>query len=94
LHSDDTLAQADTAKSGSSALAERTNEAAATGVEGGSNATHKTSGYASEEGEGEQAKAEGAAQGVGREIARQECDEYADRKRSYRRAKYTACHCK
>ena len=49
-------------------------------------------GYAGEEGEGEQAKAEGVAQGVGGELVRQERDEPADRKRSHGHAEDTACH--
>ena len=92
LEGDDRLAQADAAEAGAAALAERVDQAVAAGAEGGSKATQEAGGYASEEGEGEQAKAERVAQGVGGELVGQERDEPADRKRSHGRAKNTTCH--
>ena len=78
MHSDDALAQADTAEAGSGAFSERADQAASTGVKGGSKAAEETSGNASEEGEGEQTKAEGSAQGARGAILRQKRDQRAD----------------
>src|SRR5580658_9635607 len=68
LQSDDAFAQADTAEAGSGALAERADQTAAACVEGRSKAAQQAGGEAGEEGEGEQAKAEGSAQGAGGEV--------------------------
>src|SRR5262249_6314162 len=92
LEGDDRLAEADAAEAGSAALAKRADQAVAAGAQGGSKATQEAGGYASEEGEGEQAEAESATQSVGGELVRHERDEPADRKRSHGRAKDTACH--